>query len=132
MSTPRTRWATDFFPPGRAIRMMRPVVRSATSASPLRPGSKSIPHGTARPVAMVRGLLAAAPAWLPSACAVSSARVSVAGAGAAAESSEESLPQAARAAAERAAVRAIGRRAVMALKVARRVKGDAGLTLPPV
>ena len=67
---------------------------------------------------MVLGLLAAAPAWLPSACAVSSARVSVAGAGAAALSSDESLPQAPRAAAERAAARAIGRRAVMGLTVA--------------
>ena len=80
---------------------------------------------------MVRGLLAAAPAWLPSACAVSSARVSVAGAGAAAESSEESLPQAARAAAERAAVRAIGTREVIALKVASRRKGDPGFTPSP-
>ena len=67
---------------------------------------------------MVRGRLAEVLALPPSACAVSSARVSVAGGGAAAESYEDSLPQAASSATDRTAVRATGERAFMRVTVA--------------
>src|SRR3954447_5178226 len=39
-------------PPPCGIRRIRPVVRSETSASPF--GRNAIPHGTCRPVAIVR------------------------------------------------------------------------------
>ena len=44
--------ATRGFPPPFGMRRIRPVVRSATSASPS--GRNAMPHGTCRPVAIVR------------------------------------------------------------------------------
>ena len=54
VATPLRRWTVRGVPPLRETRLIRPVARSETSASPS--GRNATPHGTLRPVATTLGI----------------------------------------------------------------------------